>query len=186
MRLKTISLAAMLTVLTSVNAFAGIDNFKAGTAIPQYGKIAHVETQHPLSTRTKFKIAYDVNTRTNTGKLSRNLETAARFINMHEAVGIKRKNIKLAIVIHGGAVRDVTQADYYTRTLGKGETESENLNADLVKALIDYGVDIYVCGQSAAYYDVQNKDLLPGVTMALSAMTVHAQLQQKGYTLNPF
>ncbi|PHR57236.1 MAG: hypothetical protein COA43_12700, partial [Robiginitomaculum sp.] len=161
MRLKTISLAAMLTVFTSVNAFAGIDNFKSGAAIPQYGKIAHIETHHPLSTRTKFKIAYDMNKRTDTGKLSRNLETAARFINMHEAVGIKRKNIKLAIVIHGGAVRDVTQADYYTRTLGKGETKSEslnseNLNADLVKALIDYGVDIYVCGQSAAYYDVQN------------------------------
>jgi len=27
---------------------------------------------------------------------------------------------------------------------------------------------------------------LPGVTMALSAMTAHALLQQDGYTLNPF
>jgi len=28
--------------------------------------------------------------------------------------------------------------------------------------------------------------LLPGVEMALSAMTAHAILQQEGYTLNPF
>jgi intracellular sulfur oxidation DsrE/DsrF family protein len=43
-----------------------------------------------------------------------------------------------------------------------------------------------VCGQSAAFNDVTNEDLLPGVHMALSAMTAHAQLQQEGYTLNPF
>ena len=33
---------------------------------------------------------------------------------------------------------------------------------------------------------VTNDDLLPGVELALSAMTMHALLQQKGYTLNPF
>jgi intracellular sulfur oxidation DsrE/DsrF family protein len=47
-------------------------------------------------------------------------------------------------------------------------------------------VRIFVCGQSAAYYDVTTNDLLPGVEMALSAMTVHALLQQQGYSLNPF
>ena len=48
------------------------------------------------------------------------------------------------------------------------------------------GVYIYVCGQSAAYYDVATEDLLPGVDMALSAMTAHTMLQQQGYAINPF
>ncbi|HBH44411.1 MAG TPA: hypothetical protein DDY28_08390, partial [Hyphomonas atlantica] len=43
-----------------------------------------------------------------------------------------------------------------------------------------------LCGQTAAYRDVTKADLLPGVEMSLSAMTAHAQLQQDGYTLNPF
>jgi hypothetical protein len=33
---------------------------------------------------------------------------------------------------------------------------------------------------------VAAEQLIPGVKMALSAMTAHAQLQQQGYTLNPF
>jgi intracellular sulfur oxidation DsrE/DsrF family protein len=47
-------------------------------------------------------------------------------------------------------------------------------------------VRIIVCGQKAAYYNVTSDDLLPGVKMALPAMTAHALLQQQGYTLNPF
>jgi intracellular sulfur oxidation DsrE/DsrF family protein len=47
-------------------------------------------------------------------------------------------------------------------------------------------VKIIVCGQTAAYYGVKTDELLPGVQMALSAMTAHALLQQQGYTLNPF
>lgn len=43
-----------------------------------------------------------------------------------------------------------------------------------------------LCGQSAAYYQVQNADLVPGVQMALSAMTAHAVLAREGYSLNPF
>jgi len=66
------------------------------------------------------------------------------------------------------------------------DDKKPNANADLIKTLIAYGVEIYVCGQSAAYYSVDNEDLLPDVKMALSAMTAHALLQQKGYTLNPF
>lgn len=59
-------------------------------------------------------------------------------------------------------------------------------SADLVATLVDHGVRIYVCGQTAAYYSVATDDLLPGVDMALSAMTMHALLQQQGFTLNPF
>ena len=33
---------------------------------------------------------------------------------------------------------------------------------------------------------VGHEDMLPGVEMALSAMTAHAVLQQAGYRLNPF
>ena len=47
-------------------------------------------------------------------------------------------------------------------------------------------VRVILCGQSAAAYDVKNDELVNGVEVELSAMTAHALLQQKGYTMNPF
>ena len=91
---------------------------------------------------------------------------------MHARAGIDTDRIKLAIVVHGKAVHDVAMA-------------SES-NAGLIAALVEHGVSIIVCGQSAAYYDIATDELLPGVDMAISAMTAHALLQQQGYTLNPF
>ena len=109
------------------------------------------------------------------------LVSAARFINMHGRANVPLENISVAVVVHGGAVKDVSNAAYYSDAVG-----GDNANAALIAALISKGVRIIVCGQSAAYYDVGNDDLLLGVEMALSAMTAHALLQRDGYTVNPF
>ena len=104
---------------------------------------------------------------------------------MHVAAGLKASNIDLAMVIHGGAVKDMTQNAHY-QTLEANKDDKLNLNAKLIKALQAHGVKFYVCGQSATYYGVKTENLLPGVKMSLSAMTAHALLQQQDYTLNPF
>ncbi|MEE9347759.1 MAG: DsrE family protein, partial [Robiginitomaculum sp.] len=88
----------------------------------------------------------------------------------------------VALVVHGGAAHDLTIASHYA---GKYDG-AENVNASVIKALSGAGVEIYLCGQTAAYHDIENNELLPGVQMSLSAMTAHALLQQQGYTLNPF
>ena len=167
-------------------ASAGPDAFKPGKTIPEFGKIAAVQVDQPLYRHQKFKVVFDVSKQAEPGELNRNLNSVARFINMHTEAGIKKKNIKLAVVLHGGAAKDVTRASYYMAHAGTDTTDKDNANAALVKALIANNVEFYVCGQTAAYYDIRNEDLLPGVKMALSAMTAHALLQQKGYTLNPF
>jgi intracellular sulfur oxidation DsrE/DsrF family protein len=51
----------------------------------------------------------------------------------------------------------------------------------LVPGLLLAGVGIYLCGQTAAYYGYAPDHLLPQITMAVSAMTVHVRLQQEGY-----
>jgi len=174
-----------ISILVPISAFAGPDDFTAGKTIPEYGKIAPVDVDQPVKSYSKFKIAFDTAKHAKPGELNRTLSSAARFINMHTEAGVKAKNIKLAVVIHGGATRDIARNEYY-HARQDGNDILDNANAGLVKALIDNGVQIFVCGQSAAYYDLKNEDLLPGVQMSLSAMTSHALLQQKGYTLNPF
>jgi len=195
MKTKTLLLIAAACIMSSVPALAGPEAFTSGQTIPEFGKIAEVKVDQPVYRHHKFKVAFDVSKQADTGELNRNLVSVARFINMHTAAGVKEKNIKLAVVIHGGAAKDVTNEAYYSASQNgasqngasqNGDDKKANANAALIKTLIDHGVEVYVCGQSAVFYDIDNTDLLPDVKMALSAMTAHALLQQKGYTLNPF
>ena len=164
-------LAAALLALPTA-AQADPSDLHAGTLIPQFGGIADVEGATPIPAGTEFKVAFDESSRT-PGELNRTLTSAVRFLNMHAAAGVPDERQHLAVVVHGAAIGDVA-------------TGSAGPNAALVAALLDHGVRIIVCGQSAVALGVTKADLLPGVEMALSAMTAHALLQQEGYTLNPF
>jgi len=85
-------------------------------------------------------------------------------------------------VVHGSAVYDVlTDEARAARDFGE-----VNPSGDMVRAMLDEGVRFIVCGQSAAGQGVSQADLMEGTEMALSAMTAHALLQQRGYTVNPF
>ena len=169
--MRLVRLSSILLMLPFA-AFADLSSFSTGPAIADYGPVADVEVTYSIPDEAVFRHTFDVAEQAGDGELNRTLVSAARFINMHARAGVDADRINLAVVVHGKAVYDVS----------KGGTS----NADLVSALVEHGVSIIVCGQSAAYYDVATKDLLPGVQMALSAMTAHALLQQDGYTLNPF
>lgn len=180
---RLISVAGIVGWLACIStiAHAGPEDFHPGPVIEQYGLIADVEVTAPIPEGAELKVAFDLARGAEAGQVNRSLDTAARFINMHAANGVPRENIRPALVIHGGAVFDVTRDEKYSSAYGE-----PNGNAALVAALIEAGAEIYVCGQSAAARDVETGDLLPGVNMALSAMTAHALLQRSGFTLNPF
>jgi intracellular sulfur oxidation DsrE/DsrF family protein len=86
------------------------------------------------------------------------------------------------MVVHGKAASDMTKDSFYQQ-LNAGQ---KNANSDLIAQLVRQGVKFYVCGQTAAYYGITPDDLLPGVDMALSALTAHAVLAREGYSVNPF
>ena len=172
---------ALFAVILNATAQAQNGAFHAGTLIPDYGKIADIPDMLPLAKDASYNISFDISKQAEIGKLNRQFVSSARFLNMHVANGVDPKNIKLAMVIHGKAVLDVTRQEFY-----EDKTVADNVNADLIANLIDNGVEVFVCGQSAAFQGVKSSDLLPGVKMSLSAMTAHATLQQSGYTYNPF
>jgi len=175
------TLIACIAVLSLAPAFAGDDAFHAGKTITDFGRVATVDADMVIPDQTEFKVVFDIAKPAEAGEINRSFDSAARFINMHTENGIPLNNIKVALVIHGGATNDLLKSDAY-----KAWTETDNGNSILIQTLIDNGVEIYLCGQSAAYFGAQKKDLAAGVQLALSAMTAHALLQQKGYTLNPF
>ena len=156
--------------------------FTAGPVFEDFGPTTPVDTTIEIPAGTDFKIAFDIAAGAETGKLSRTLESAARFINMHVKAGVPLENIKIAVVVHGKASEDLLGAEEYA----KRREDAENPNIALIAALVDKGMRVILCGQSAAAYGISNEMLAPGVEMALSAMTAHALLQQDGYTVNPF
>ncbi|MAY21129.1 MAG: hypothetical protein CL955_10975 [Erythrobacteraceae bacterium] len=179
--IKKFSLAAAVLIACAGTASAQPAGFQNGQLITEFGPIATVEGHDPIPADTSFKVSFDVVDRSDAGELNRNLVSAARFLNMHFEAGIAPEQMQLAIVIHGSAVQDVTNASHYNEL-----NEQENANAALIAQLIKHGVEIHVCGQSAAFQNVDADDLLPGVRMSLSAMTAHAILQNQGFSLNPF
>jgi intracellular sulfur oxidation DsrE/DsrF family protein len=160
---------------------AGPDDFTTGPLIEDFGKTAIVDTDVAIDKNHVLNVAFDVGKQSETGEINRSFDSLARFLNMHVRAGLKPENINLALVVHGKAAYDLlSNKAYDSRFLG------DNPNQALLAALLANDVDIYLCGQTAAYYDIKNSDLQKGVSMALSAMTAHALLQQQGYTLNPF
>lgn len=166
-----ILISAVAIMLAPAAALAQT-GFETGPVIEDFGPSAAVPGANVLPEDASFNVSFDTREKAGDGEPNRTLLSAARFLNMHGRAGVDPGNIRLAVVVHGKAVKDVTSdaADSLT----------------LITALKQHNVRIIVCGQSAAYYGVATEDLAPGVEMALSAMTAHALLQQDGYTLNPF
>ena len=171
------ALTAMTLLLVSGLAYAGPEDFHDGPLITEYGQVAAVPEAMTIPEGAEFKIAFDIAKAAEPGELNRKIASSARLLNMHAEAGLPPEATSIAIVVHGGAHKDLTIDAAYG---------GENANAGLIAALIDAGVRIELCGQTAAYYGIIKADLLPGVELSLSAMTSHALLQNEGYTLNPF
>lgn len=179
--------ATMLTALLAAAPLAAQDReaFETGPVLTEFGPHAPVPGIGQFPGDAEFAVAFDVSAATDEGKPNRGFESAARFLNMHVAHGVKEENIRLAVVVHGKAGLELlTDAAYAAKPAAAGATE--NPSGKLVRALLDHDVRFILCGQSAAAYGIKPEDLIPGVEMSLSAMTAHALLQQRGFTVNPF
>ena len=177
-------LVAILILVFTINmgsANYAVDAFSTGPVIKNFGQAAHVNSDIELDSNHKFNIAFDLGKQGAEDAPNRGMDSLARFINMHAKAGHKPANINLALVVHGKAAYDLLSTDKYEE-----QFLVKNPNTDLMTELLKNQVTIYLCGQTAAYYGINNEDLHPGVKMALSAMTAHALLQQQGFTLNPF
>ena len=175
------TLGFILGLLVSFDSLAGMQAFADGPLIQGYGKHAKVEMDMHIPKDVKLKVAFDVSDSFGKEHVNRKFESLARFLNMHVANGIKAENIQLALVVHGKAGSDLLNQKAY-----KLKFDSSNPNQELLQLLMQHKVQVYLCGQSAAYDEIKNADLIDGVQMSLSAMTAHALLQQQGYHLNPF
>ncbi len=110
------------------------------------------------------------------------LTSLARFLNMHVRHGYPEANVKAAAVVHGaGWPALLTDAAFAARFGGK-----PNPSRALVEELVQHGAQLVLCGQTAGARSIRRDELLPGVQVAISAMTALNVLQADGYRFNPW
>jgi intracellular sulfur oxidation DsrE/DsrF family protein len=115
-------------------------------------------------------------------EVNADLARADAFMEIMTSAGATPDQITVAVVVHDEAIFDVVNARRHaTEVVG-----SDHPNQALVEGILEAGGEIWVCARSAAWRDVGDDDLLPGVRFAPSAMTAHAELQRRGFSLNPY
>ena len=170
-----------VSLIICCGSASAVEKFSDGPLITGYGKHARIEHSQNLSASTRLKVVFDVAERSAGNQLNRKFDSLARFLNMHVANGIPAENIELALVVHGKAGLDLLNDKTYQKMAKKN-----NPNSELLSKLMAQNVQVFICGQSAAYMEIAKSDLIEGIQMSLSAMTAHALLQDEGYHLNPF
>lgn len=178
-----LSLAAatsMLAVSAPAVSAQELSPARTGPVIEDYGAVYDVpapDFETPMGPR---QVLFNVHTSADDpGKLNRNIETLARYLNMHARAGVPRENMKLALVLHGGAGKDALSDDAYRKRFGV-----DNPNRVLLEELIRFGVRVVLCGQTQTARGFQRDEILPEIKVALSAMTALVEFQEEGYVLS--
>lgn len=154
-----------------------------GPILTDYGPTFPVPSPDvPTPLDARYRVVFDVAVGApEPDQRNARLETVARFLNMHARAGVPRENMEVVLSVHGTAGKDLLDHDGYRARHGV-----ENPNPGLVRALVEAGVRVVLCGQTSAARDLPREDLLPGVEMSLSAMTLLITLQNQGWALIPW
>ncbi len=174
---------SFLTVILLLPLLSIAQEKEAGPIMETYGEVWKIENpDFPTDTNTTYKVVFDImRSPDSPDALNRSIETAARFLNMHAQSNIPESQLKVALVVHGNASKDmIGNAPYLTRF------GTQNPNYDMINQLMEAGVEIILCGQSSKSRNYPKEELIPGVKISLSAMTALIQLQNKGYQLIKF
>ena len=156
---------------------------KVNPIIKSYGTVFEIpKADHKPDPSIKYKILVELTE--NASKpdtLNEYLEALATLINLHAAEGVAKENIKMAVILRKMATYGVFGNDLY-----KEKFKCDNPNMQLLKELMDAGVEFYVCGQTMLKRNIDTKKLVPGTKVASAGLTAITTYQLQGYTMVKF
>ncbi len=125
-----------------------------------------------------FRAVFEINAGGgDTVKVNEQLNNVARYYNTHVRHGIPEAQVKAAAVFHGsGWPALLTDAAFAARFGGK-----PNPSRRLTEELVEHGAQLVLCGQTAGARGIRRDELLPGVKVAISAMSAMEVFQSQGY-----
>ncbi|MEM1134215.1 MAG: DsrE family protein [Bacteroidota bacterium] len=174
---------ATLTLVANMVVSAQGNNPKPGPVFNNIGAVYDVSDADFIpEISTKLSAIFDIDRKQDDlSKQNPLISSLHRYYNMHVRKGIPKENIRLAFVLHGGSSKDALSDKAYQKRFGV-----KNPNGKLIESLSKEGVQMFICGQSAAYAGFDKSELRSEVKLALSAMTVITVYQMDGYSLIKF
>jgi intracellular sulfur oxidation DsrE/DsrF family protein len=156
---------------------------ETGPIIDDYGASYKIKKADlTLDKNTDYKVIFDIYTdNSKEGEVNPLLNTVARYLNMHAQQGLKLKNMKVAVILHGTATKSALSNKAFDKKYNE-----KNPNTELIEALVDADVEIYVCGQSFLFSGYDLDEVSENVKIALSALTALVDYQNKGYQIINF
>lgn len=127
--------------------------------------------------RSGAKVIFDITADGKPEEVNKGLESVARYLNLNAEAGHKPTDVKLALVLHGGATKAALSDSGYA----KHTNTAKNPSLELIRELRTCGVEVFVCGQSLARNKYAPTEVASDVVIAVSAMTVNVNKQQDGY-----
>lgn len=128
--------------------------------------------------KVDYKIFVDVvSTGADKGKPYASLDRLARLVNLLANAGVPAEHMHIVAVLDRGA-----GAAGLTNEASRKHLKTDNANLEILAALKKAGVKLLVCGQALAEHHMQDSDLNPSVSVALSALTAPVVYEQQGYS----
>jgi len=139
------------------------------------------DADFPIPAGHVFRNVYIIDT-ADTNSVNQQLTTIARFLNLHARNGVTKDRLFAGAVVHGtGWWSLLSDSAYGARFGGKA-----NPSKRLVEELLANNVQLVLCGQTAGFRGVKKQELLPGVQLAISAMTALNVFESQGYQYIPW
>ena len=172
-----------LLVLSFIATCMVIAQKKVNPIIKSYGTVFEIPTaDHKPDPSIKYKLIVEL--QENASKpdtLNEYLEALATLINLHAAEGVPKENIKMVVILRKMATYGVFGNELY-----KEKFKCDNPNLQLLKELMDAGVEFYVCGQTMLKRNMDTKKLVSGTKVASAGLTAMSTYQLQGYTMIKF
>ena len=178
----TLALAAPLAAQNTPAALPG--GQATGPIIQSSGMSFKVDDPtFPIPGNHVFKAFFVVSTGGgDTLKVNEQVTVMARYFNLHARNGIADDHVKAAAVFHGMGWPALLSDAAFTARFGG----SSNPSRKVVEELIAHGATLVLCGQTAGNRGIHREELLPGVKVAISAMSATEVLQSQGFHLIPW
>lgn len=156
---------------------------KTGPIIDGYGSYYPIKKADlTLDLNREYAVIFDIySDASKEGKENSLIVTVARYLNLHANQGVKLKNLKVAVILHGKAIKNGLSDEAYEKKFN-----IKNPNSALIKALKKANVEIYVCGQSWLFSHYKLDEVSENVMVSLSALTALVEYQSNGYQIINF
>ena len=156
---------------------------KVNPIIQSYGTVFQLpNSDHKPDPSLKYKIIVELaENGSKADSLNEYIEALATLVNLHAAEGVPKENIKMVVILRKMATYAVFGNELY-----KEKFKCDNPNLQILKELMEAGVEFYVCGQTMHKRNVDTKKLVAGTKIASAGLTAITTYQLQGYTMVKF